>query len=395
MKWLKILLGFSAILVAGCAAFFSVTGLGLLFSGAAMSVMIMAGSLEFAKLVAATYLKQKWTELKGFFKWYLVSAVIILMIVTSAGIFGFLSNAFQQQSIKLDQVQREISVWDVKIKSNDDQVKSLTTQLSALQSNQTTIIDKGKINRTLLRSVDNRDKQVSKIQDKISVYQDSTVKYNQYINNIKNTNIGLEKEIGGFRFVAQAFNVELGTVVKFFILLIIFVFDPLAIALIVAFNQMLMFKKRKDDDVSDGVNPQDLMGEVSRVRLSEDDLSKLETFLNRPPKPNDDLKLAADEYEKRMREYVDEHHDDNDEDHSHKNYPHDNEEDDHGAEINERESSFHQAPEFVDKETIISTVTPEKENNFHEEPKKEKIYHKEWPHYELNNNEENEKKNKT
>ena len=66
MNWLKYLVGFSALIIAGCAAFFSVTGLGVLFSGASTAVMVMAGSLEFAKLVAATYLKQKWDEIQGF-----------------------------------------------------------------------------------------------------------------------------------------------------------------------------------------------------------------------------------------------------------------------------------------------------------------------------------------
>jgi Kef-type K+ transport system membrane component KefB len=113
--WLKILVAVAAIMIAGSAAFFSVTGLGVLFSGAAVAVMIMAGSLEFAKLVTATYLKQNWAEIKGLNKWYLTTAVVILMVITSAGIFGYLSNAFQQQNLKLDQVQREISVWQNKI----------------------------------------------------------------------------------------------------------------------------------------------------------------------------------------------------------------------------------------------------------------------------------------
>ena len=88
MNWLKWLVGFSALIIAGCAAFFSVTGLGVLFSGASTAVMIMAGSLEFAKLVAATYLKQKWDDMRGFNKWYLVTAVGVIMLIKSAGIFG-------------------------------------------------------------------------------------------------------------------------------------------------------------------------------------------------------------------------------------------------------------------------------------------------------------------
>jgi hypothetical protein len=335
MNWLKYLLGFSAILVAGCAAYFSVTGLGLLFSGASVSVMIMAGALEFAKLVSATYLKQKWTVLKGFNKWYLTSAVVILMAITSAGIFGFLSNAFQQQNIKLDQVKREITVWESKIKTNEEQVITLTTQLNNLQNNQTTIIDKGKVNKSLLRSIDNRDKTINNIQKKITIYQDSTLSYNQHINDIKNNNIGLEREIGGFRFVAEAFNVELNTVVKFFILLIIFVFDPLAIALVVAFNQMLIFRKKKEDIVTEkeDMSPQDLMSEISRVRLTDTDLEKLDSFLNK----------------KQKEEYT----------------------------INTNND------EFIDNEDVVEE--PNKQINKGEDPKQPKTtYHKGYPYYQIN-----------
>lgn len=276
MNWLKYLLGFSALLVAGCAAYFSVTGLGVLFSGASVAVMIMAGSLEFAKLVGATYLKQTWGTIKGLNKWYLTLSVGILMLITSAGIFGFLSNAFQQQNLKLQQVEREISVWENKIKSSEKQIESLTIQLSGLQNNQSKIIENGAINRSLLRSVDNRDKESSKLREKISILQDSVISYNNVVNKIKNDNIDIEREVGGFRFVAEAFGLDLNTVVKFFILLIVFVFDPLAIALIVAFNQILMSGKKKETEISSS----DLFGEISRVRLNEDQLDKIENILS-------------------------------------------------------------------------------------------------------------------
>ena len=245
MNWLKWLVGFSALIVAGCAAFFSVTGLGVLFSGAATSVMVMAGSLEFAKLVAATYLKQKWEEIKGFNKWYLVSAVTLLMVITSAGIFGYLSNAFQQQNLKLQQVDREIAVYTTKIGSNDAQITQLNTQLGQLSSTQNTILDKGKVNSRLLRSIDSKDKQVATINKKIGSLQDENAKNNEEINKIKITNLDLEKEVGGFRFVAEAFGMELKNVVKFFIFLIVIVFDPLAVALIIAFNGLIETKKQK------------------------------------------------------------------------------------------------------------------------------------------------------
>ena len=245
MNWLKYLVGFSALIIAGCAAFFSVTGLGVLFSGASTAVMVMAGSLEFAKLVAATYLKQTWDEIKGFNKWYLTSAVALLMLITSAGIFGYLSNAFQAQSLQLQQVDREVLVYTTKIEQNTLQINQLNTQLGQLSSTQSQILDKGKVNSRLLRSIDNKDKQTAQINKKIENLQTENAKNNEEINKIKVSNLDLEKEVGGFRFIAEAFGMELKNVVKFFIFLIVIVFDPLAVALIIAFNGLILDKKKK------------------------------------------------------------------------------------------------------------------------------------------------------
>lgn len=248
MNWLKYLVGFSALIIAGCAAYFSVTGLGVLFSGAAVSVMVMASALEVAKLVAATYLKQEWENIKGFNKWYLTSAVALLMLITSAGIFGYLSNAFQSQSLKLQQVDREVLVYTTKIEQNTAQITQLNTQLGNLSSTQNTILDKGKVNSRLLRSIDQKDRQVSQINKKIGELQDQNAKNNEEINKIKVSNLDLEKEVGGFRFIAEAFGMELKNVVKFFIFLIVIVFDPLAVALIIAFNGLISQKKKEQKE---------------------------------------------------------------------------------------------------------------------------------------------------
>ena len=245
MNSLKYLVGLSALIIAGCAAYFSVTGLGVLFAGASIPVMIMASSLEFAKLVAATYLKQTWDEIKGFNKWYLTISVGILMLITSAGIFGYLSNAFQTQSLQLQQVDREVLVFSSKIDQNTSQIEQLNTQLGQLSSTQSQILEKGKVNSRLLRSIDNKDKQVSQINKKIADLQEENAKNNEKINEIKVKNLGLEKEVGGFRFIAEVFGMELKNVVKFFIFLIVIVFDPLAIALIIAFNGLIGDKKAK------------------------------------------------------------------------------------------------------------------------------------------------------
>ena len=304
-NWLKYLVAISAIMIAGSAAYFSVTGLGVLFSGAAVAVMIMAGSLEFAKLVTATYLKQEWDEIRGINKWYLTSAVVILMGITSAGIFGYLSNAFQQQNLKLEQVQREISVWENKIEYTNQQITTLQGQQKDLSTTQNTLITKGNVNSRLLRSVDNRDKQSNTINKKINTLQDSIVSYNGKINDVKNNNIEIEREVGGFRFVAEAFGVELKSVVKFFIILIVVVFDPLAVALVISFNQLVMVKKKDEDEVVVKSNPEDLKNFVddsSRLRLSDEDLKKLEDTLLNPPPPNEKLKAAAKKYSDEVRE---------------------------------------------------------------------------------------------
>jgi hypothetical protein len=258
MNWLKVLVGLSAILVAGCAAYFSVTGLGVLFAGASVSVMVMAGSLELAKLVAATYLKQEWDTLKGFNKWYLTISVATLMLITSAGIFGYLSNAFQQQNLGLQKIERDIAVYQTQIIKNDGEIVRYTTQLTNQQNirnsqeaNLSKQIDKDKSTSRVTQMIKTADKEIASVSKRI----DELTKQNNValdsINAIKNNNIELEREVGGFRFVAEAFGVPLNTVVKFFIFIIVIVFDPLAVALIIAFNGLIM--KRKEEDGIDAI----------------------------------------------------------------------------------------------------------------------------------------------
>ena len=258
MNWLKYLVGLSAIVVAGCAAFFSVTGLGVLFSGASTAVMVMAGALEFAKLVAATYLKQQWDTIKGFNKWYLATSVATLMLITSAGIFGYLSNAFQQQNLELQKVERDIAVYQTQITKNDTEITRYTNQLNNQQnirnsqeSNLSKQIDKDKSTLRVTQMIKNADKEIASVSKRIDELTTQNNIALDSINSIKNNNIELEREVGGFRFVADAFGVPLNDVVKFFILIIVLVFDPLAVALIIAFNGLIMKPKKDDDDLSD------------------------------------------------------------------------------------------------------------------------------------------------
>ena len=305
-NWLKYLVALAAIMIAGSAAYFSVTGLGVLFSGAAIAVMIMASSLEFAKLVTATYLKQKWEKIELLSKIYLTTSVVILMLITSAGIFGYLSNAFQQQNLGLQKIERDIAVYQTQIVKNDLEISRYTTQLNNQQNirnsqetNLTKQIDKDKSTSRVSQMIKSADKEINSISKRID---ELTIKNNaslDSINVIKNNNIELEKEVGGFRFVAESFGVPLNSVVKFFIILIVIVFDPLAVALIISFNQLTMEGKKKDEDEKEPSSPEDLknfVDETTRLHLTENDLKKLEETLLNPPKPNDTLKSAAEYY---------------------------------------------------------------------------------------------------
>ena len=299
MNWLKFLVAFAAFCVAGCAAYFSVTGLGILFSGASIAVMVMASALELSKLVAASYLKQVWDEIGGFLKFYLVLAVVILMIITSAGIFGYLSNAFQQQNLKIQQVDREIAVWQSKIDNNKEQIGIFNEQLVSLQQNQTKIIDlqrQGGTNSRLFRSLDGRDKQIFDISQKIEGLQSQNSSFNDTINKIKVENIDIEREVGGFRFVAEAFGVELNTVVKFFIFLIVFVFDPMAIALVIAFNNLVRGKHVKINEKStkNDLKTYEIYGEKPDFTTKEDiiESNNVEIPINTPETVVEDDKSA-------------------------------------------------------------------------------------------------------
>jgi hypothetical protein len=323
MDWLKFLVGVSALIIAGCAAFFSVTGLGVLFSGASTAVMVMAGSLEFAKLVAATYLKQMWDDITGFNKWYLTIAVGILMVITSAGIFGYLSNAFQQQNLKLGQIEREISVFQTEITTNESEINRFTTQITNLQqirnsqeANISKIIERNGSTSRLSTMVRNADKEISAISVKINTLTEKNNKNYEEINKIKNNNIETEREVGGFRFIAEAFGMELKNVVKFFIFLIVIVFDPLAIALIIAFNGLIGKKKENipnyndlDDLMEKNYQMYEYNGKYSPkerifsdiveknpILASETDVEVFSEALDNPPAPSEELIKAAEKY---------------------------------------------------------------------------------------------------
>jgi len=246
-----------ALLVAGCAAYFSVWGLSQLFSGASMSVIIMASVLEFSKIVSTTALHNYWNKLNKSLKYYLVIAVAVLMLITSAGIYGFLSNAYQKTANQLEIEKGEVGILDNKKtlfqKNINDNQRIIDTknrrieQLTNLRNTQEVRLDSARSNtakdkvrkdiqiateeiQKLTNDVDGLNNKNVSLSDSISSY---TVKVLEI-----NANSSVGAEVGPLKYISEVTGVPMNKVVNILILLFIFVFDPLAIALVLLTNRI-------------------------------------------------------------------------------------------------------------------------------------------------------------
>ena len=139
MKFRTFLLGLSALFVAFNAAFFSVSGLSKLFAGASLSVMLMASSLELAKLITAGYLYNYWEKINRVFRWYLVSGVLILVLITSLGIYGFLHAAFQDTFNMFSVNEKQKTFLQQKEKFYADDVARYDEELERISNNISTL----------------------------------------------------------------------------------------------------------------------------------------------------------------------------------------------------------------------------------------------------------------
>jgi len=259
------ILGITALFIALCAAAFSVYGIATLFAGATISVMIMASSLEIGKLVATTFLYRYWTKCQKFLKTYLVLAVLSLMVITSLGIFGYLSAAYQKSSIEFSVSQDKIkTVESQKIFYQDKIVaaKKRSDDLSKLRSSQEARMSEVLTNEFLSRNpiqlkqlqqqtvdlISQTDKDMKEQNDRIQEGIENVRKIDDQVNQLK-LGSAEKKDIQTFKFVAEAIGIPLDTVARWFIISIIFVFDPLAICLILAYNVAVF--RREDESVYD------------------------------------------------------------------------------------------------------------------------------------------------
>ena len=256
-----------ALAVAGCAAYFSVWGLSQLFAGASTAVIIMASVLEIGKLVTTTALHTYWDKLAKSLRIYLAISVCVLMLITSAGIYGFLSNAYQSTANKLEIHEGELGLLDAKKggfeKITADNQKLIDTktkrldQLSNLRSNQESRLDNSSSNRSknsVRSDIKSADGEIQKLNSEIDVLNaknavlaDSINSYNVKAIQLKSGS-SVAAEVGPLKYIAQLTGVPMASVVNYLILLLIFVFDPLAVALILITNKV--FQIESDEELN-------------------------------------------------------------------------------------------------------------------------------------------------
>ena len=273
-------MGLAALFIASAAAFFSVTGLSKLFAGASTAVILMASSLEFGKLISAGFLYNYWDKINKALRAYLLIGVGVLIIITSAGIYGFLTSAYQTTADQLGVVDKQTELVELKKGRFQEQLdgyniekqqlaQSISELSKGLSNNVIQYKDKdgnlitttSSATRKALESQLNDAKlQREFISKKIETLSDSITKLDLSVLDIQQSS-EVAGEVGPLKFMAEITGKPMSTIVNWFALLIIFVFDPLAVTLIIAFNAALKIDKG-EEDVKKVIQKRELYGEV-------------------------------------------------------------------------------------------------------------------------------------
>ena len=258
---------FSTLSLAGTAAYYSVFGLSSLFAGAKTEVIIMASALELAKLVVASYLHNHWSKLGLILKSYLTLGVGILMIITSAGIYGFLTSAYQTTADELTIIDKQVAVVEMKRDRFSEQLADYKLEKTQLNNN-ISELSKGLSNnkiqykdtlgniitttssstrRVLTTQLNDMKEQRNKVSIKMETLTDSITSLDLKVLDMESNN-EVAAEIGPLRYMAEITNKPMGVIVNWFTLMIVCVFDPLAIAMVLAVNKYLGNGRREEDD---------------------------------------------------------------------------------------------------------------------------------------------------
>ena len=261
------IIALSALSVSISAAFYSVTGLSMLFAGASLAVLIMASSLEVAKLVIASLLYQYWNKLNKVLRTYLTIAACVLVLITSAGIYGFLSSAYQTTANKASVVDQEILSLETKKGLYEDtrdgilkEKQSLAELKGSLSKGSTTqYTDKRgnlvvRSNKASISQIEQANQSDEKLTIKLDNVNDSIFALETKILEVK-TSSKTESELGPLKYLSGLTGQPMDKIINWFLLVIIFVFDPLAISLVIAANfAFAQIKPKKETSLEENVD---------------------------------------------------------------------------------------------------------------------------------------------
>ena len=255
MKWLTL---FTSLTLASTAADFSIVGLMTIFSGAAISIAFMAGVLEFGKIVSAAWLHYEWDRVNNLVRSYFTVAIVILMLITSMGIFGYLSKAHIDAAITGDSYSLEASIIDKRLDGKQLQLNNLSGRLESLdyvlQTSQAK--DRNYVNKVQTTERTDINKQIDILVDEIVILNEEKMP-------ILRQQLDQEAELGPIKYIADMIYGNEATeyyddAARWIILIIIFVFDPLAIMLLIvstaAFKRELETPEKPLVDASQVMN---------------------------------------------------------------------------------------------------------------------------------------------
>jgi hypothetical protein len=287
MFWVTLLTSLS---IAGVAGWYSIVGLMAIFSGSAISIAIMGGVLEVGKLVTASWLHSNWKGLQWWLKLYLTSAVVVLMLITSLGIFGYLSKAHLEHSIstggtnelQIENLQRQIG-------NQQRSIKDAETVLSQLDATVQTLIDydriRGKDGAIATRQAQGEERATQN--ESINNAYANIERLQSSLSPLQRERLEIEVEVGPLKYIAELIYGDdaenmFDEAVRVVILLLIFVFDPLAIALLLVATRDLTTNNRRKDYYDDG----NLKVHPSNVVDVDDSLTEM-TFEDDIPEDED------------------------------------------------------------------------------------------------------------
>lgn len=274
MKWLTL---FTSLTLAGTAAYFSIIGLMTIFSGAALSIAFMASVLEFGKIVSAAWLHYEWDRINNLIRAYFTTAVLVLMLITSMGIFGYLSKAHIDSSLTSDSYSLEASIVDKRLEGKQLQLNNLTGRLEnldyVLQTSRPE--DRNYVNRV-------QTEERNEINADIDILVSEIVSLNEQKMPIQKLQLEQEAELGPVKYIADMIYGEeaasyYDNAVRWVILTIIFVFDPLAIMLLIV--STAAFKRDRERPAKPLVDEKQIMN----MEIEEKRSGGLTTTMSRRP----------------------------------------------------------------------------------------------------------------